>query len=308
MAFLGLRTARVAGLSSLLVVGCFHDSLPDLHPAGASTGSGGSATVGDPSTGAPATTGIATTDASTTTGPGTTVEPSSGPVTTGPVTTGPITTGPALDMGGPAPVTCPSDQALVACYLFDDGWDGDILIDGAPDGLHGEMSGATEVPGRRGSAAATAELTTIAVAAPQLARSAAWSVSAWVRPTAYPAGPRSGVLDRNGDYGVFVLQSGVAHCGGVPGLAGTTQLPLGTWSHITCVWEEPTAVRLYVDGALEAQSDWNPLTPPPGEPLVIGNDSPPTAEQALIGAVDEIMLWRKLLTPTDICAIADVGC
>lgn len=299
MSSFGRRTARVAGLTSLLVVGCFRDDPPELDPSGSGPASTGPASTGGSSTGA-TTTGIA---ASTTGAAETTAEPS-----TSAPSTGQLTTGPKLDMDEPAPATCPSDQALVACYLFEDGWSDGVLVDGGPGGLDGKLTDAAQVAGHRGSAAGTSAATAISVFAPELARTETWTVTAWVKPDAYAEEGRSGVLDRNGDYGLFVLAGGLPHCGGTLGPDGTTHLPLGTWSHVACVWEEPLIQQIYVNGVLEKETAWQPLATSPDEPLVIANDSPPAPAQALIGAVDEVMVWNRLLGAAEICAVAGLDC
>lgn len=305
MASLGLRLARAAALGSTLLVGCFHDNLAGFQPVGGSTGASGSTTAG-------ATTGADTTEIVTT---GTDGVVSTGDVagtsttgtsTTGPLTTAPETTGPRLDMGGPAPYTCPADQAVVACYLFEDGWDDNVLVDGGPANLDGVMYGATPVAGYRGLAAGSGFATELSVSSPELLRTEQWTVTAWVRLDHYPAGARCGVLDRDGDYGIFILASGVVHCGGTVGLDSLSKVSPGTWTHLACQWDKGKGIRVFVDGKLEAEVPWQDSVPAADPTLVIANDSPPSVEEALPGAVDEVIVWRKVLSADELCVLA--GC
>lgn len=301
--------ATATGLATLLaLVGCFHDTVPAL--SGTAGGSGSSATTG-------ATTPVLTSDATSTTATSTTSSTTgvlestsdssmSAPATTS--TTATTTLPPPADMGTPTPA-CPVAPELVACYAFEDGWDTATLRDGSGHDLDGVLGGATPIEREGGLAAATGVSSTIYVpGSPLLASSLMWTVAAWVRLDAFPVGERAGVLDHDGDYGVFISSDGHVFCNSIDqDVISITALSLETWIHVACVRSD-SALRLYVNGALESQGLPKPSTPGVTLDLVLANASPPTPDEALVGALDDVTVWIAALKPEQICAVAGLDC
>lgn len=299
-----LRPLRRASLlTSLALGGCFQDQPPSFATSTASsTGTSTGASTGTSSSSSGSTTG-STSDAPTSTSDPTSTGPLD-PSTTGPQT-GSSSTG-APDMGPSLSFNCPDDTRLAACYLFDD--DPTKLTDGSPNGWHGTMLKVALVPGHRGLAAQTgadAAITGTALDGPK--GGPEWTMMAWVKLSQFSP-QRSGVLNRNGDYGIFIEIDGRPQCtGGGQVLTSPAPISLDTWTHLACV-RSGGSTALFVDGTGVAKAMLMAPVPPDPATLVIANDSPPSPLHALLGSIDEILLWNTPLTVDEICTHAGLTC
>ncbi|HRI08737.1 MAG TPA: LamG domain-containing protein [Nannocystaceae bacterium] len=298
--------AQVRWCGALVVAaGCFTDVDPGAS-AGTSATSGAATTAGMTSTGDASSSG-STADASS----GGSTASTSGGATTGEVSTstgaasstsGSSSGGPPQDLGAPADA-CPEAAELVACYAFEEGWLDDALVDSV--GAHsGSMTGATSVTGVRGSAAGTDATALISVPGSSgLAGTPPFTLMAWLRVDVMPEA-RSGVIDRDYDYGIFVKSTGEVLC------STMTTAPVispGAWTHVAYVRTEKDHA-VYVDGVLSVSGVWGGSQPGVDNAVVLANNSPPTPAEALVGAIDEVMLWRKALSNAEICAVAGIVC
>lgn len=294
----------ILGILAVFVVsgGCFTDVDPGAS-AGTSATSGAATTAAMTSMVGSSGSMDASSGGSTTT--------TSGGVTTGEVssstgaassTRGSTSGGPLEDLGGPEDA-CPEAPALVACYAFEGGWQDDVLVDSV--GAHsGSMTGAESVAGVRGSAAGTDAGTMISVpGSSALVGAPPLTLTAWVRVDALPQA-RAGVMDRDGDYGIFVKATGEVLCST---LTTPPLISLGKWTHVAYV-RTAEGHSVYVDGALAIEAVWPGSMPGSDNGLVLANNSPPSAAEALIGAIDEVMLWRKALSNAEICEVAGLVC
>lgn len=298
-----LRSLTVLALASAPTA-CFHDSPPSFAAGtGSSTGlvtSTGVTSTGGTSTGATSTTSgsTSTTDAPTSSGTSA-VDPSAPSSSSG-------SGGAPPDMGA-AEFVCPADPELVACYLFDEG-DPATLTDGSKGGWHGTMKGVSLIPGRRGTAIATNVESAVAVTSTSGPKGGPiFSAMAWARIDEYSP-LRAGVLNRDTDYGVFIEPNGQPLCsGGGQNHVGTEPIPLGVWTHLACVRGGGSSI-IYVDGVEVSKKAVTFPEAPVTSRLVLANDSPPSADEALRGAVDEVLLWSVALTPAQICEHAALPC
>ncbi|MEZ4449101.1 MAG: LamG domain-containing protein [Nannocystaceae bacterium] len=300
-------TRRCGPVVALLLGGCFHD-LGGGGDVGSSTSatttSASASTTSESNTGTSSTSSGSTGTSSTGTSSTGTSSASTSSASTSSTGTSSASTSSASDTDAPADLGgpgfgCPVHPDLVACYPFEDGWDAQLLVDAAGD-HDGTMIGAAPTDGVHGLAAetdASAALSVPAALAPL--GGAPWTTMAWVRLDQAPT-VRAGVLDRDGDYGLFLGPTGEVECSS---LTGVTPIQPGVWTHIACV-ERADLLEIYVDGVFDAALKLNSDAPPEGQPLVLANDSPPSAAEALVGAIDEVMLWRRSLTQAEICAAA----
>ncbi|HWM64170.1 MAG TPA: LamG-like jellyroll fold domain-containing protein [Solirubrobacterales bacterium] len=149
----------------------------------------------------------------------------------------------------------------VATYAFDEG-SGSTLHDSGAGNHHGTIEGATWTSGKYGSALdfdGTNDLVSIADA-PGLDLTGSFTLEAWVRPdTATNFKPvLSKTENSGGNSGYLMMSRGngvpegyVAASGTTKGVAGTSALPTGTWSHLALT-SDGTNLRLYVGGDLAA--------------------------------------------------------
>jgi hypothetical protein len=190
------------------------------------------------------------------------------------------------------PAFCADDPALIACYDFENGG-----IDGSAYGNHATLTDATTEEGKAGNGLAlsvrSTSLVTVAESA-SLEIPGPMTVELWLRADEVPplsANNRAGLVDHNGQWGLFLTSTMEVRCvvgGGasVTGLAVT----LGEWTHLACVYDRVT-VQLYQDGvagpSINATGE-NSLAATDG--IRIGQDSP--SGDPLTGLIDQVRIWN----------------
>lgn len=191
-----------------------------------------------------------------------------------------------------------------------DATDTDLLIctdfegDGADASSFGNtlsIIGASFVPGVDGQSLELSSASDCRWPDAASLRPTRFSLSAWIRPAEWPAdGERMALFDKDGQFGVFVMSDGSLECAfGGPRLRAPLGSP-GIWAHVACV-RDATAVRLYVDGALEA-SDTAMVTVSAGTaPLTLGQNSPGGGDSYL-GRVDQLRFYQRALTDAEVRA------
>ena len=103
-------------------------------------------------------------------------------------------------------------------------------------------------------------------------------------------------LDTSGR--VFIESSG----GGVtPRLTGATLYPTGVWRHVAAIWSTTGVARLHVNGAVVASGTLVRVGAT-ATPVTLADTHPGLGDHALVGAVDEVKLWRTGLTPAAVTA------
>lgn len=291
----------------VVLVGCSRPNPLFLEVTG---DGGGSATEGDASTGDGAT-GAATTTtdgAATTTGDAT--------ATTMGVT---ATSGPpdgSTTAVSPAEMICPQVEALAACYYFWPGRPG-VLHDGSVHGMHGTMAIDALIGGPDGFGYAADVGESSAITVVETAQTDALDVVGAITFMAvfYLQGPvnggRVGLLDKEGQYSIFLDASGALLCKVAGGQVGDSEpAPVGVWIHVACTYDG-AGITLYRDGALRAAVSHDLAIAQNVGDLEIGGNSvgPGNADTArLIGHVDAIEIWSGALTPAEICARAGSLC
>ncbi|RME73300.1 MAG: LamG domain-containing protein [Planctomycetota bacterium] len=86
-------------------------------------------------------------------------------------------------------------------------------------------------------------------------------------------------------------------------------LPLNTWTHVTAVYEHTTGtIRVYRNGALDGTNTGAPITVYPAASRVsIGawyNYDGTAGAQAVPGLVDDVGIWNRALSPSEIAQLA----
>jgi hypothetical protein len=203
---------------------------------------------------------------------------------------------------------------LVACYHFPKDSPG-TLIDGSLYGHHGLLKEADlvaspfDVGAEHGEASDIRYLDGVDAAEPLDFADGRATLLTAVRLNAYaPQGLRSAVLDKGGQYSLFIFDTGDIRCqfGNFADNTGV-KVPLDEWTHIACVFDA-TEIRVYVNGEEAAVfSHETALNQGPDNDLVIAADSP-DLDARLHGAIDNVELWAAALSPEMICGRAGPLC
>ena len=188
-----------------------------------------------------------------------------------------------------------------------------------------QLSGATFAPGEVGSAFSfNGSNQCVQVPYSQSLVGPIYSVEAWIEPLSQPSGAlnqavifgqsfgRSLLIARPGNSGVVILFGfGTSHVT-FNWAVSTNEIPIGQFSHLVGTWDG-TTLRLYVNGALNAQN--TPGTSPvdPGCPFFIGgfytvDDGSCNYEgQFFNGLIDEVSYYNRALAGAEIQALYAAG-
>lgn len=203
------------------------------------------------------------------------------------------------------PAVCdPADPTLVACYAFD----GDTR-DRSSHALDATASNVAFVPGRLGQAMQFSANSAADVADSPLLDVHAVTMEAWVKPAALPGnGNRAGVIDVNGQYGMFIHAGGTLACSFSSGVAlpdTPALLAVDRWSHVACTYDGSTGI-IYVDGAVASMaSNGGAMATSGTTGASLAADNPPGAGSRLSGLIDETRIYSAARTALQICGDAE---
>lgn len=108
------------------------------------------------------------------------------------------------------------------------------------------------------------------------------------------------------NYQMYVTPSKGLGFGGHGGFVNTGQpLPLNTWTHLTGTFDGST-LRFYINGTLAGSSAATSVGPTNNAPLQIGN-SGSCSGGGFVGLIDEVELFIRALSQSEIQAIVDAG-
>ena len=204
------------------------------------------------------------------------------------------------------PYCDPADDTLIACYAFESS-----TQDASPNALHATMTNVTFAAGRVGMAAQLGATSAMDVADSALFDSPALTIEAWIHPTQLPgAGARFGILDNNGQYGMFLHEQGRLHCAMVNGhsMMVDAAIAASTWTHVACTYSGSTTT-IYVDGVQLFQASGGTALATGGTTgISIGADNPPGAGARFLGLIDQVRLSSVARTREVICADAPLAC
>jgi hypothetical protein len=203
-----------------------------------------------------------------------------------------------------APPACPPLPGLVACYSFE----GDVR-DSSANGNHATSSTVTYVPGVVGQALALSQVSSVrAPDSASLDARGGLTLETWVFVDVLPLTGRAGLIDNDGQYGLFLSAAGELRCNmtGMVASAPAT-LTVGAWVHVACTWDGLT-IRLYKNGVEIAAAPAAGMLPlGNNEGLALGGNSP--SGDALTGKLDELRIWNVGRTAAEVCTAAHVpGC
>lgn len=197
------------------------------------------------------------------------------------------------------PFCDPADADLGACYRFES--------NGADESQYVVNAALTSVafaPFNNGDAAELSAGSGIEVADSIVWDGPELTVEMFVRADSLPATGRAGLLDKDGQMGIFLRPDGRIYCvsGGVGLVTTTNAIATAVWTHVACVIA-PTTIALHLDGVLDAAAIPTGGIGANGGPIRVGEDSPSGNDQ-LLGGVDSLRVWRRARTVAEICAAA----
>jgi hypothetical protein len=201
---------------------------------------------------------------------------------------------------------CPTSPDLIGCWRFEAS-DPTAVDDESLYNNDGLASGTAFEPGPAGGQALTL-IASSNVAVPDsvsLDVTGPITIELWVRADTIPADPgRAGLIDHNGQWGLFLAPAGAVRCVMTSVTATALDVKPGTWTHIACVYDLQT-IQLYQDGVAAANppAAMNPIDTTNPDGIHIGENSP-TGDDQLLGAVDEIRIWRVARSAAEIAADA----
>jgi hypothetical protein len=159
----------------------------------------------------------------------------------------------------------------------------------------------TYAAGRNGMAAVFTSASPSVIVVPADARwnVAAFTIEAWVRPTAYPVGARGGILDCGDRAGLFLESDMALHCHATSLSVASDVVPLATWTHVACVFDTTTGlISVYQNGVFLRSGAIGALVN--ADTSDIGSDAPSGAVDFLDGRIDELRVWSVARTASQI--------
>ena len=203
----------------------------------------------------------------------------------------------------PTPRFCdPTDDTLVACYRFEPDH-ADQPFDESQFHNHGIATAATFAAGADGQALVTRAGSSVRVPdSASLDVAGPLTLELWIRPRALPTGDRAGLVDNNGQYGLFLSSQGEIRCAMSATVLVGLRLEIDRWTHVACAYDG-ARVTLYQDGVAGPSSNASaPLVVDRTDGVGLGQNSP--SGDNLDGAIDQIRIWRARRTDAQICAAA----
>jgi hypothetical protein len=213
------------------------------------------------------------------------------------------------------PAACPvNEPGLVAYYPFDE-TAGTIGHDCSGNGHDGVITGGAWGPGEHGGALVLSGAGCMDLGADAgILADGPFTVAAWLdfsmdnTVAQYLVAKATGApvtmgwrLAREANAAPFTLKIGSPS--GSTSVTSPQNQPLGEWLHVAAVFVPSVRMEIWVNGVLATQIPMAPasLTDDPGATLHIGCGQ---GIDFTYGAIDEVRLYDRALTPTEIAALA----
>jgi hypothetical protein len=209
----------------------------------------------------------------------------------------------------PTAAPCPTDPDLVACWRFESNDASIEPLDDTPNANDGTSSGVTFIASLAGHGLAMSFSPNASAMVPQTASldPAALTVEMWVYARSLPpSNGRAGLLDNNGNYGLFLAPDGTVRCviGSVTDIS--LAIPTAQWTHVACTYDG-SKITLYQDGVAGGSVSDAFGVPTTGTGGVgIGQNAP--SDDHLDGALDDVRVWQVARGKKDLCIDAAPNC
>lgn len=137
------------------------------------------------------------------------------------------------------------------------------------------------------------------------------TISFWYQPTAYPSSLISmivmyGAASNSNVFGIALQNTGKIYLAGYANdVTGNTALGINDWTHVTVTLSNGGTTRqLYLNGTLDKTATTTALNTTPSS-LYIGYDVPENTWQLTKGKVDDLRIYDKTLSPSDIAKVSN---
>lgn len=227
----------------------------------------------------------------------------------------------AIDASLDAPVDAPvakscDEPDLVARFTFDEGA-GALVNDCSSDKNAGTVVGApTWTPGHEGSALALDGSYVSLGTGSKLDVKTAFTATAWIRVASFPKKPSAYVFGKTGSIyqggwrlGLEPSSLSFAVSRGPTKPEVQTEAPYattGTWVHVAGVFQPSVGISIWVDGVQVSTNTTDPpaAVPPMPQELRVGVRGDGEASTYFRGAVDDVRLYARALSASEIAQIA----
>jgi len=186
---------------------------------------------------------------------------------------------------------------------------GGVLQDESSNNNDATVTNVTVVPGRVGNALQfQSNGTGVIQQAASTGGDTPSSVALWVRVAALPPMPmgRYGCVDSGQRTAVFIYGDGSVRCShNLPAngvlFSATGVVTANTWLHIACVYDGVENI-MFLDGVRVASIPATGALMLLSGTLTLGQNEP--TGDVLNGALDEVHLYNRVLTETEVCRLA----
>jgi hypothetical protein len=199
-----------------------------------------------------------------------------------------------------------SDTSLVGCWEFDNN-----LLDSGPHhfDIASGMSPPTYVAGHGSGEAIVTNTVDLNVADSPLLDVSAVTIAAWVYVTTMPGmNTHSAILDNNNEYALYIESNGSIRCyagASTANMSGVIQV--NAWTHVACTGAG-TTLRAYVNGAQVATGILAGIPTSSTTGLTLGSDNPSGNGSRLIGWLDDVRLYNRALSASEVCHLYNPLC
>lgn len=192
-----------------------------------------------------------------------------------------------------------TDPMLVGCYQFEHN-----LIDGSMYHNSGTTTAVSYATGKVGEGLFVGTTTGIDIADSPSFDVADLTIEAWIAPSLLPTdGNRAGILDCEGQYGLFLHPNGDLSCTAGGSVTAQANIQPNHWTHVACTHANGT-ISIYADGTLVNSGGGAALPTANTSGITLGGNNPPGGGSPLNGVLDQVRLFGVGLTPTQICSDA----
>jgi hypothetical protein len=200
-------------------------------------------------------------------------------------------------------VACPASPDLLICLRFEGN-----AADGSPHAVPTTPMGLRFEAGQDGLALSSGSATSVRVGPSSQPDVQRYTIEAWIKPRTLPGqGSRAGVLDNEGQFSIFIYPNGTLRCSGVGDVFATGAVSAGSWTHLACV-NDGANLTAYVNGVARAATRTGAVDSSGQQTILVGqnNVSPGSPNpDPFDGLIDNVRVWRRALSPSELCTKPD---